>query len=180
MYDDAVRDRLLRAASTAVSASGPDAVSLREVAREAGTTTAAVYSLFGSREALVDAVVAEGLRRFGAHLDAVPATDDPAADLLALGLAYRRSALAEPEFYRAMFPSSGPGRDARVEPTFRRLRAAVQRLADSGADLGDTDEVALRLWALVHGLVGLELGGHLPGDLAERERRYEAALRASG
>lgn len=181
MYDDAVRRRLLEAASAAVSRSGPDSVSLRRVAEEAGTTTAAVYTLFGSREVLVDAVVAEGFRRFGAHLDAVEETDDPGADLFALGVAYRRSALAEPHFYRAMFDQPvPPGRDDLAGPTFGRLQSAAARVLGRPAGEPSARELALRLWALVHGLVGLELGGHLPGDDAERARRFEDALRWTG
>lgn len=175
-YDDAVRTRLVEAASVALAERGPEGVSLRGVAAAARTTTAAVYTLFGSRDALLDAVVAEGFRRFAAHLDAVERTDDPLADLFRLGLAYRESALAEPHFYRAMFGSpGGTGRDPLAEPTFLRLQEATARVL--GGDETAARDRALELWALVHGLVSLELGGHLPGDEHERGERYATALR---
>lgn len=176
-YDDAVRNRLVEVASVALAERGPDAVSLRAVAAAAQTTTAAVYTLFGSREALLDAVVGEGFRRFGEHLDAVERTDDPVADLFRLGLAYRDSALDEPHFYRAMFGGpAGLGREPLAEPTFLRLQEATARVLDGEGEVSARDR-ALELWALVHGLVSLELGGHLPGDERERAERYATALR---
>src|SRR5690625_7182060 len=106
-YDDALRRRLIDLASEQISTHGVDTLSVRSLAQRAGTTTAAIYTLFGSRDALVDAVATEGLARFEAHLRAVPRTDEPAADLLTLGLAYRTSALAGPPLYRGTVSADG-------------------------------------------------------------------------
>lgn len=181
-HDDALRAALVELASRAVAAGGSRALSLRSVAAEAGTTTAAVYTLFGGREGLVRAVVEEGFRRFAAHLDAVPRSEDPRADLLALGVAYRDNALDNPHFYRVMFtPQPGDEREpgsevpAVVSPTFAVLRDTVARLPG----VPDARELALRLWSLVHGLVSLELAGLLPGTAEERRHRYVETLRGS-
>src|SRR3954447_5445561 len=109
VHDDALRLRLLEEASTVVSTSGVDALTVRELAHRAGTSASAVYSLFGSREGLVRAVGDEAFARFAESLSAVARTDDPAADLLALGLAYREHALRYPHFYRVMFSTAGAG-----------------------------------------------------------------------
>lgn len=177
-YDDALRRRLLDLASEVLSEQGPSALSVRTLAARAGTTTAAIYTLFGGRTQLVDAVAAEGLTRFGRHLHSVPRTADPGADLTALGMAYRASALADPHFYRVMFSASGlrDGAPNLTEPTFAILRSAVARLLPEAPE--DQVELhAVRAWGLVHGLVSLELGGLLPGPDAEREARYERLLR---
>ncbi|MDO5493190.1 MAG: WHG domain-containing protein [Nesterenkonia sp.] len=186
IYDQQVRTRLLTTASAAVAAGGEQAVSLRSLASEAGVTTAAVYSLFGGRRQLLDAVVEEGFRRFAAHLDAADRTDDPRADLLELGLAYREYALAEPDFYRVMFGTPRtdgvqPDSPATGRPTFAVLREAVARALGVG-DRGhgpDPEVEALRLWGLAHGLVSLELAGLLEGDADSRRLRYMGALRSS-
>lgn len=182
-HDDALRATLVELASRAIATGGSQALSLRSVAAEAGTTTAAVYTLFGGRDGLVRAVVEEGFRRFAEHLDAVPRTADPAADLFALGLAYRENAVANPHYYRVMFGTvDGHGDHDRgsvpgiVRPTFGVLRDAVARLPQSAEG---TEETAMRLWALAHGLVSLELAGLLPGTAGERAARYRAALLAS-
>ncbi len=177
-YDDALRRRLLDLASELISARGADALSVRTLAQRAGTTTAAIYTLFGSRDALVDAVTTEGLARFEAHLRGVPRTDDPAADLLALGLAYRASALADPHFYRVMFSAAGvrSGAHSLTEPTFAILRSAVERLLPE-VSAEQLELQAVRAWGLVHGLVSLELGGLLPGTPEQRAARYQLMLR---
>jgi AcrR family transcriptional regulator len=183
-HDDTLRTRLLEVASQVISAGGEGAVTVRGVAGEAGTSASAVYALFGSREALVAAVSEEGFRRFGARLDSVARTDDPFADLAALGLAYRDSALADPHFYRVMFDRAvDRAMPSLQRPTFRVLRDAVARVRavldpTSGDDRADED--ALALWALAHGLVGLELAGLVPGDEGERAERYRATLRTVG
>ncbi|KGM15543.1 TetR/AcrR family transcriptional regulator [Actinotalea fermentans] len=177
VHDDALRARMLEVTSELVSTAGTAAVTVREVARLAGTSSSAVYALFGSRDALLAEVAEEGFRRFGAHLAAVARTADAGHDLLALGLAYRRSALADPHFYRVMFDRPRPGAPRPAErETFRTLRDAVARVLATG----DADEVAYALWAQVHGLVALELAGLLPGDADERADRYTRALRAAG
>ncbi|MGN7703044.1 TetR/AcrR family transcriptional regulator [Cellulosimicrobium sp. ES-005] len=181
LHDDALRDRLLDVTSRALSEHGEGAVTVRSVAVAAGTSPSAVYALFGSRDDLVAAVSAEGFRRFAAHLAAVERTDDPGADLAALGRAYRAFALADPHFYAVMFARGvRPGADrprAVEEATFLVLRDAVARLVP---DTGAVDDVALGLWGLVHGLVSLELAGLVPGDDAERTARYGATLAAVG
>src|SRR5690606_18788333 len=72
LHDDALRRRLLEVTSQVVSAGGPEAVTVRDVAARAGTSASAVYALFGSRDALLAAVVEEGYRRFADHLAAAP------------------------------------------------------------------------------------------------------------
>ncbi|ACQ80714.1 transcriptional regulator, TetR family [Beutenbergia cavernae DSM 12333] len=186
MYDDAVRRRLLDLTARRLADGGEPAVSLRDLVREAGTSTSAVYALFGSRDRLVEAVRAEAFTRFAAALDAAGRTGDPGRDLLELGLAYRSNALAEPHLYRVMFAGAGepaPGQGATEqsartlgEPTFVVLRTAVARVVGADAAL----EVALRVWALAHGLVSLELAGQLPGDAQERADRYADALAVVG
>lgn len=183
-HDAALRATLVELGSAAVSEGGSQGLSLRRLAAAAGTTTAAVYTLFGGRDGLVRAVVDEGFRRFADRLAAVPRTDDPAADLFALGLAYRENALANPHFYRVMFGGAAgtdePAGDVPtvVRPTFGVLRDAVARLPRTERPEGAT-ELALRLWSLAHGLVSLELAGLLPGTPEERETRYRSALLAS-
>ncbi|WP_182113602.1 MULTISPECIES: TetR/AcrR family transcriptional regulator [unclassified Actinotalea] len=177
LHDDALRVRLLETASEVIAAGGQDAVTVRDVARRAGTSASAVYALFGSRDALLAAVADEAFRRFADHLARAARTDDPAADLLALGLAYRTSALAEPHFYRVMFERAPLG--AAVDlPTFDVLRGAVARALPPGP--ADATEPALALWGHVHGLVSLELAGLLPGTPDERAARYRRLLRTVG
>jgi|SRR5699024_6166767 len=174
-HDEELRRRLIEVASEAIAGAGIEGPSLRSLARAAGTTTAAVYSLFGDRNALMQAVADEGFRRFATFLDDVEAAGQSQQELLELGLAYRDNALANPQFYRVMF-STGASSATGTE-TFEVLRRAASRATGDGDEAASRD-LALRLWALAHGLVSLELAGLLPGTEAERRARYIAALRA--
>lgn len=181
VHDDALRLRLLDEASAIVAASGADSLTVRDLAHRAGTSASAVYSLFGSREELVQAVGDEAFARFADSLCRAPRTGDPGADLLALGIAYREHALRAPHFYRVMFGSTGAGaQDGTRGPatqvtTFLVLRDAVAAILGPDAD---PVPAAVGLWALVHGLVELELHGLLPDD--SPGERYVALLQAAG
>jgi AcrR family transcriptional regulator len=186
VHDEVLAARLLDVASTIIADGGTDALTVRGVAAYAGTSPSAVYALFGSKEALVHAVGEEAFARFARYLSGAPRTADPGADLLALGLAYRASAIEQPHFYRVMFATAGagaqePGAIAPTEHgTFRVLRQAVATLLGESARGAAVEECALSLWGLVHGLVMLELAGLMPGDDAARSARFERALRAAG
>src|SRR5215813_4673797 len=93
------RAALLEAAAGILGAEGAAAVTVRRVADEAGTTTRAVYALFGDKDGLLRAlfvVAAETMRR---HHEAVPVQDDPIQELMALAGAYRLAALEQPHLY---------------------------------------------------------------------------------
>jgi AcrR family transcriptional regulator len=184
-HDEALRLKLLDRAGELISEDGPKALSLRKLAADAGTSTTAVYSLFGSKPDLVNALYTEGFRRFGLRMAGTKLTGDPVDDLVALGTAYRASALADPHLYGIMFTKSIPGfepnadaeqraRDT-MEPLVEIIRAAI---AEGVFVDVPPETVALGAWAFVHGLVSLELSGNLPEGF-DVAGSYEIALRAN-
>ena len=74
VHDAALRLRLLECAGTALSTGGLAALSLRTLAAAVGTSTTAVYALFGGKPGLLEALHAEAFSRLGARLCAVPGT----------------------------------------------------------------------------------------------------------
>jgi AcrR family transcriptional regulator len=171
-HGEAERAALLAAAAGVLGSDGPAAVTIRRVAQEAGVSTRAVYSLFGDKDGLLRAlfvVAAEAMRR---HHEAVPAGQDPVAEIWPLALAYRTGALEQAslyEFYLGGVPST-----ARPAPTaqdralswrsFERVLDTVRRCVACGRFPGrDPHGVTMELWALVHGLASLELRGFLGG-----------------
>jgi AcrR family transcriptional regulator len=170
---------MLHAAVGLLNEHGPDALQTRKVASAAGTSTMAVYTHFGGMRELIAAVAEEGLRQFDAALT-VPQTDDPVADLMAVGAAYRRYAIEQPHMYRLMFGStSAHGINAPAgnvltltlaeieqhEPSFAHVVRAVQRsmaagrITASAADDAAVVATAAQFWAFIHGFVMLELAG---------------------
>ncbi|MBW4716152.1 TetR/AcrR family transcriptional regulator [Saccharothrix obliqua] len=183
-HDDALRARLLHRAGELLSTEGPGALSLRRLAADVNTSTTAVYSLFGGKPALLDALYEEAFRRFGERLATLPPTDDPVEDIVRLGLVYRDSALADPQFYLVMFskvvPNFEPSEDTytAAAQTFVPLLESVARAIEAGAFVAEPQErIALSLWGMVHGLVSLELNGNLPPGV-EIAPGYEQAIRA--
>ncbi|QFZ23289.1 TetR/AcrR family transcriptional regulator [Saccharothrix syringae] len=183
-HDEALRVRLLHRAGELLSAEGPGALSLRRLAADVNTSTTAVYSLFGGKPALLNALYEEGYRRFSERLVALPETDDPVEDIIQSGLAYRQSALADPQFYLVMFtkvvPNFEPTAEAReaADRTFLPLVRNVARAVAAGVFVeAQPEEIALGMWALVHGLVSLELIGDLPPE-ADIGSMYERTIRA--
>ncbi|MFI9007405.1 TetR/AcrR family transcriptional regulator [Actinosynnema sp. NPDC053489] len=183
-HDQALRGRLLERAGELLSTEGPGALSLRRLAADVNTSTTAVYSLFGGKPALLNAVYEEAFRRFGERIASVPQTDDPVEDIVQIGLAYRASALADPQFYLVMFSKVVPGfepsdetKEAAVR-TFLPVVRDVERAVRTGVFAQEEPErIALAMWGMVHGLVSLELNGNLPPGV-EIAPVYERALRA--
>jgi AcrR family transcriptional regulator len=175
VHDEALRGRLLEHAGATLSAGGLAALSLRTLARDCGTSTTAVYSLFGGKGALLAAVLDEAFRRFSTHLGAVVPGDDPVADLVRLGAAYRLGALADPHLFDAMFTGELPpvGAQAALGPMRELVEQAVQDKA-LRPDL-DPATAAVTLWSAVHGWVSLQRRGLLPDDA---DPRFEDALRS--
>ncbi len=186
LHDDALRIRLLDTAGALLTAEGPDALSLRRLAADAGTSTSAVYALFGGKPGILRELFIEAFTRFATHLDKVTPSADPLTDVLALGRAYRAGALADPHLYAVMFGSPVPGFEPapqdyeHAEATFAPLFDAVRRALAAGL-LVDADAclIATALWATVHGLVSLELRGATPMGAVPPCEFFEAAIRAT-
>jgi AcrR family transcriptional regulator len=184
-HDAATRARLLQAAEHLSATKGFEAITVRAVAEEAGTTTRAVYALFGSKQGLEQALHEAMFTRLRDLMQGCPRSDDPRQDLLVQALAYRRWAVERPERYALAIhrfvgqperPRSEEGvaasRDALDE-----LRHAVRRCRDAGqlrADL-DPEDIVTQLRAVVHGLAEFENLGRLE---PEPERQWRAALSA--
>ena len=77
-HGEKTRAALRSAAEDLVAEGGPYAVSVRAVAKRAGTSTRAVYSLFGSKDGLITALGSRGFDLLRDGLHALPDTGDPA------------------------------------------------------------------------------------------------------
>jgi AcrR family transcriptional regulator len=173
------------AAERLVAEGGPGAFSVRAVADEVGTTTRAVYSLFGSKEDLLVDALAQGAFEFLADgIDELVETDDPVADAVELGVAvFRALVLEHPALYRIAFQRIVPGFRAGPEVTeareraFAGLLAKVQRLEDAGllSPAKSVRQAAIEFNAMLEGLANAELRGTtlsiLPAGSEERAWR---------
>jgi AcrR family transcriptional regulator len=182
---DVLRRALLDTASRLLVAEGPQALTMRRVAAEAGCSTTVLYTTFGAKNGIAEALYREGFARFHRKLATVP-DGDPLERLIALGHAYRENAIENPTYYGVMFgraiPGFVPSEEALLEaaPTLQTLIDQVQVCMDAGVlEPGDPQAVAEVLWAATHGAVSLELAGFF-GDEATARARFETLTAAAG
>lgn len=188
LYDQCVRDvndsdlpgRLIDEGARLLAEHGSGGLSLRKVAAAAGTSTMAIYSLFGDKQRLLAAMLREGFRRLAERLQVD--AEDPGEALVERARAYRLAALESPHLYALMFgprpaglrPSEADEKAA--DATYSALVEQVQVAVGRGILTGDPEEIALQFWVVAHGMVSLELAGHLPFPAERAAREYDAAM----
>jgi AcrR family transcriptional regulator len=187
-HDDRTRTALLDAAERIVATDGPHALSVRAVADEVGTSTRAVYSVFGGKSGLVAALAQRTFDVLGELLDAATPSDDPVADAVETGMrVYRPFVLEHPSLFRIAFQrvlplELTPELSAARERTFAKLETRFERLADAGLlARRDVRAAAVEFNAMCEGLANAELrGGTLRPVEAERAWRDAFATLVRG
>lgn len=180
---------------------GPEAASLRAIAREMGMTAPGLYRYYGSREELFRHVVAQIFRELadGIHeaIDEAQARCAPAADkrvrltikMIAACREFRRWALANRKEFALLFGVPLPGvEDVGSEivkqsvlefaGTFYALFAELWETlplpvpeASEGAVV-----VFMHCWVLLYGAVSIEIYGHTAFTFCASEAMFEFVL----
>lgn len=163
---------------------GPAALTMRNVAAEAGVTATALYRHFDDKTDLLRAVVREVYAVFRHHLTGELPADSEAALSVACDR-YLRFARSHPNYYRLLFAEAHEiGIDRYPEdfqsgrsPTFRVLKSLVGRcMADGVLCPGNEADIALTLYAHMHGLVMLHLAGRFRHNETLFERFYHDSI----
>lgn len=141
-------------------------IGLRALARDVGVSATALYRHFPDKEALLDALADEGLRRLGARqAQAWLKAGGGHKGFRATGEAYVRFAHDEPALFRLSFTRQMPERAGEVESdvAYNLLRAGIDEALPGAAN---PDNAALHAWSLVHGLAMLILDKRVEWDEA--------------
>lgn len=164
-HDEQTRLALLDEAERMIERDGPDALSVRAVADAVGVSTRAVYSTFGSKGGLLDALAQRAYELLDAAITALPATDDPVADLVEAAVqVFRPMAIGHPSLFRLAFLrivpdlEVGAGTRAAATGSFGRLCERFERL-EAARGLGGLTprEAAAYFNALCEGMATTEL-----------------------
>jgi AcrR family transcriptional regulator len=171
--DPELEERILKAAEVLWKRGGEQALTMRAVAKVAGTNTPAVYRRFRDRNELLRGLLLRIAKRIRQHFE-------PGETVEGMADAYIEYALKLPNEYQ-LFYSHGsllnpprrrgapaPIRESRPNFAFAEQVAAKQL----GGLPEDYTQFALSLWALVHGTATLLLSGTIPSG-------HEAELRAA-
>jgi len=152
---------------------GIEQLSVRAVARKLGLAPNALYYRFPERKILEAAAAAEGMRRINVALNKAIARFEGEDAVHRACRAYLRFGHSHPAVYAMMMKKypEAPGLLAEREG-FREVSVGLfAGLADQRA----ASMASAALWALLHGLVELEIGGLLK----PRELSADAAFGAS-
>jgi len=179
---DAFRTRLCAVAQKRFAKQGVDGVSMRQLAEALGCSPMTPYRYFRNKEEILAAVRAAAFDRFASALEeaARKTRGDLRAGGQAMGEAYIRFALGDPDAYRLMFDLSQPHPDRYPELVRASARArhmmsaALEALVKAGIFVGDPQLLGYVFWATMHGLVVLHLAGKLPKEPDFRTIQREA------
>ncbi|MBR0794707.1 TetR/AcrR family transcriptional regulator [Bradyrhizobium jicamae] len=168
-----LRDALIQAALQEVELGGPEAISIKALAKKLGVSQPAPYRHFADRDALLEAVTAEAFRQFNVIMR--EAIDRPGmqSKLSRFAQAALAFGLERHGIYRLMFAS----RTMACAPKGSELHtAAMETLAlliesfEAPAVGLLRERQALKIWAGLHGIVMLAEQGLLTGEAAHISR----------
>lgn len=162
-----LRSALIEAGLAALASGQEGDLSLRLLARQVGVTANAAYRHFTDKDDLLNALAAEGFRRFArGQRDAIAGKSEPALRLQASGMAYIAFATSHAPLFRMMFSRVGcMGDHAELLQASQDAMSVLLESAAAQVNGRPGDEhavvMAAACWALVHGLSDLALGGQL-------------------
>jgi AcrR family transcriptional regulator len=174
------RDEILRVAREIVIESGPDHLTVREIARRTDFTPSALYRYFeGGRQEILLEITRGSLEVLDAHVRRLPKSPSPAERIVAMGAAYLRFAREHPQEEKLLFDSitamepfdlEQPA-DFFLAPTgvFRLLETALREgIADGTFRVAEKDVMAVMvsIWVFVHGLVAVARLDQLHGGVS--------------
>ena len=177
------KDRIFNAAKTVLEQEGMHGLSMRRIAQESGMSPMSLYRHFADKDALLNALMADGLAAWEERVRAIT-TKAPLQWLERLTDEFLSFALEEPHRFDAAFFLPAP--KARQYPDdFAAGRSPVIAMTVAKIDqakaeslLGDTRalDIALTLSALAQGLISMHRARRFLGE-AEFSVLYRSVLR---
>jgi AcrR family transcriptional regulator len=161
--DPDLEERVLKAADGLWKRGGERALTMRAVARAAGTNTPAVYRRFKNREDLIRGLLLRIVGRLRQQFEQGETLEQMAE-------AYVEYALKLPNEYELFYthgslmsPRKGRGAPRPIRESRPNFEFAEQLLAKNfGGTPDDHTQTALQLWALLHGTSTLLLTKSIP------------------
>lgn len=178
-------ERVMSAARRVLARDGSAALTMRNVASEAGVTATAIYRHYASKDELLRALIRERYDVFLQYLADAPAGRRPLDRLSAVFDRYLDYAIDHPRSYELLFIApDGIGIDrypadfnSGRSRGFRQLRGLVEECIAAGQMReGDAADIALDLYAHAHGLVMLHRAGRFGGRNDVLRRFFRRSL----
>jgi len=157
------RTRILGAASRLFLEGGSGALSVRAISKEAGLSTIGIYSHFQGKQGILDTLYMEGFAMVD-ETTKITSQDESALDIVMRGASnYLNFAEHYPGHYQLIFGVKDkdytPSEEAKqvAHQSFARLTKLAAVILPEGANGQQRREIAMQVWALLHGFVSLHL-----------------------
>jgi AcrR family transcriptional regulator len=165
------RREILEAAWQLCRERGLTGLSLRELAARVGIRAPSLYSYFASKDAIYDAMFAEGQREFAQAMDFLPETGVSREDFRVGNRAFFAFCTSDPLRYQLLFQRTIPG-FVPTQESYALAVANLNRLANALRSLGVEDRRYVDLWtAMMTGLTDQQMtndpGGSRWADLLD-------------
>jgi len=158
------RATVLAAAWEMVRADGLAALSLRDLARQAGITTPTVYAYFDSKNAIFDAMFGEAAQSFAESKAELVDQGDPYENLVADALNFIEFCVSDAARYQLLFQHSVPGFSPSPQ-SYAPAVGALELTREQLAGYGVRDPRHVDVWtALLTGLVDQQISNDPGGD----------------
>src|SRR5882724_12481955 len=171
-----LRDALVHAALREAELGGPEAISIKALAKQLGVSQPAPYRHFADREALLAAATAEAFRQFSAVLREAIRKPSKRSKLSRLAQATLAFGLRRNGIYRLMFASRTMAcarKDSELHNAARETFGLLLEALEAPAVGLLRERQALKIWASLHGVVMLAEQGLLTGQSAGGVSREE-------
>ena len=168
-----LREKVLMAAVKYVADYGPDGLSFRQIAADAGVSHQAPYHHFGDRSAIFGEIALEGFRKFAAVMGAPARADEDTENCVRLCERYVDFAIANKGHFRVMFRADlcqmheSPEKEKAADDAFATLLAAVSEMVGDSASIDEIRVQATAMWSLAHGLATLIIDGPLENKIGK-------------
>jgi AcrR family transcriptional regulator len=159
------RETILEVAMARLESHGLPALSMRTLATELGVTPNALYRYFASKADLEYAMADEAGKLLYQALSAAASGQPTPQALEGMAMAYMRFARQSPELYAIKMRHGAP--DAHKPASHDQVWQLVTDLAQSWQTPWDAKDLALTLWAFLHGVVELDRARLLEGRTPE-------------
>lgn len=172
-----LRDRVIKAAVKYIADSGPDGLSFRQIAADAGVSHQAPYHHFGDRSAIFTEIAREGFQKFTEVMSSPARRDEDSNLAVRMCERYVDFALTNKGYFRVMFRSDlcqmdeSPETQRAADEAFDTLLFAVGEILGSSASIDEIRVQATAMWSVAHGLATLLIDGpleHKIGKVSDR------------
>jgi AcrR family transcriptional regulator len=182
--DKETRAKILLAALRLLERGGPEAITMRRVAKAVGVTAMAIYHHFPDREALLRALADAETDRISALFDKWQARGSALSRLRKMTESYVDYAFAHPRMFAFLFLQDRPQLRRFPADFAPRRSTMLNRVTDTIAEAmldgtlrkDDFWEVAMDLWAFVHGHLALYRSGRYSYSEAQFRTFFRRSL----